>query len=161
MLQRPPCTAFRPPLLPQLVLNVNIKRALVLTEITNPPDVTVYRVRIYSGPATNSTFVKVVQFTADQATTIQPINMATLGLPAGTYSVATQPLGVNGAGPESARSNYVTMQARRSATRGVRPGRRLVEDHDGEGQPTHTRADRHAMAGAPPLHQRHRNRHLL
>lgn len=143
----------------QLVLNVNIRTGLVLTEITNPPAVTGYRVRIYSGPTTNSLLVKMVQFTVEQAAAVQKLNLATLGLPAGTYSVGIIPVGEHGTGPESPRSNYVAVQARRSAgTRATRPGRLLAEVRDAVGQPkqTSTFAD-----GDDALHKRHRNRHLL
>jgi len=133
----------------------------VLTEITNPPAVTTYRVRLYSGPATNSVFVKYVQFTTDQAKTVQPINLATLGLPAGTYSAGVMALGEHGWGVESARSNYVAVQARRSAARTVRPGRLLSEAQDTSAPPKGARAPAHTDASDEALHNRHRNRHLL
>lgn len=144
---------------PQLVMNVNIREALVISTITNPPAVTQYRVRLYRGPATNSTLVKTVTFTPEQATTVQAINLATLNLPAGTYSAAIQPVGVNGAGPESARSAYIAMQFRRAAARTVRTGRRLVEAQEADAQDSSADNQAGAKDGAPL--KRHRNRHLL
>lgn len=158
------CAASPCPLPPaQLILNVNIRAGLVLTEITNPPAVTTYRVRLYSGPATGNTFVKYVQFTADQAKTVQPINLATLGLPAGTYSAGVMALGEHGWSAESARSNYVLVQARRSAARTVRPGRLLSEAQDAGAQAPlkAAPASGHTDARDEAMHKRHRNRHLL
>lgn len=143
-------------------MNVNIQTAPVVSEIDNPPDVTTYRVRIYKGPSTNSTLVKTVSFTAEQAQAVQPINLASYGLTAGTYSVAIIPSGANGNGAESAKSNYVAMQTRRTATaRNVRPGRRLAEAQQEAGQPQHTSSRTAAQTEDDALRKRHRNRHLL
>ncbi|PRW20837.1 Ig-like domain repeat [Chlorella sorokiniana] len=140
-----------------LVMNVNIRTGLVTTAINNPPAVTGYLVRIYRGPATNSTAVKTLSYTPDQAKTVQAVNLATLGLQAGTYSVSTFPVGANGAGAESARSNYVAMQTRRS----VRPVRRMAETQQSISQAQPQRAGTQGDARDEVLRKRHRNRHLL
>lgn len=117
-----------------------------IVTFNNPPDVTQYRVRVFSGPPSNSALVRTVTFTADQARSVQTIVMPA----AGTYSVAVRPVGVNGINGDSPRSKFVALVARRTA------GRRLVGAAQEEPLPEGTPAE-----AAAASHPKRRSRHLL
>ncbi len=127
---------------------INTNRVFVFS---NPPAVTEYRVRIFSGPANNNTLVRQVSYTPDQAKTVQTIVMPV----AGTYSVSVRPVGVNGPNADSARSNFVALFARKRSAPTL-AGRRLA----GSGQEERLTDGAAAEAGAAAQPKR-RSRHLL
>lgn len=129
-------------------MNVAINTARVQA-FNNPPAVTGYLLRIFSGPPTNNTLVRSVTVTLDQARSPVTVTMSAPG----TYSVGVAPVGVNGRGALSPRSNYIPLAVRRrTATAGRRLAGAEQEASVAEGAPQET------AAIAQP---KRRSRHLL
>ncbi len=143
-------------------MSVTVNRTLTTAGINNPPTVNSYIVRIFRGTGASPAYLRNVTFTAAQAASAQSITLTADG--ANTYSVSVVPVGVNGQGTESQRSNSVTLSRRTVNPRTTVPrtaGRKLAGV---EGEAPAERITQAAAAQEPESgksHAKRRSRHLL